>query len=103
MTFAQRAADPAPPPLPADNSQGAALLPGSKPCRVREARALSSPALARQQGLQHQVPLPGLWLWPAPVPGAAPGGGGDAASAAPRERAWAGRAGTGGGRTGRGL
>lgn len=79
------AADTAPPPS-TDLGQGAALLPGSKPLRVREARALSSPALAGRPGLRHQGPQPGLRLWRAPVPGAAPGRDRDAAAAAPRER-----------------
>lgn len=75
------------PPHPsADAGLRAALLPGPKPCCVHQPGALSSPALAGQQGLQHQVPLPELRLWPATVPGAAPRGNRDAAPAAPRER-----------------
>lgn len=100
LTFARgRAADPAPPGLSADPGEGATLLPGSKPRRVRQTGALSPPALAGQPGLGHQVPTPGLRLWHAPVPGAAPGTGGDATAAAPREWAWvgAGAAGRAGG------
>lgn len=98
----QGATDTAPPHLSADLGQGARLFPGSRPLCVPEARVLSSPALAGQQELWHQVPQPGLRLWPAPVPGAAPGRDRDAASAAPRERAWA-TPGPEGDATGQGL
>lgn len=78
------------PPAAADADHRATLLPGPKPRRVREARALPAAALAAPR-LRRQAAPPGLRLRPPTVPGPAPGRDGDAAAAAPRERPGRGR------------